>query len=244
MKKVIEMEQKKTETQNEEKTITSTVEIQETKPHIANPKAMLLYKLAKARNMLKNSGMKKSGKNNFQNFEYFELADMLPPIDAIFEELLLGADFEMTPTESILTIMDLETGYELIKTMDIPKVEPFKIKNGNKIPLPPEEVIKTKGKLQTYSERYLWIRTMHISEADPIDLESGKKENKTSRKQQITVPKTGKLKLKEAELYLQQQGAETIEEKRSQINQLKKENRLNEAVFNKMMSDLDKEAKQ
>lgn len=241
------MENQKTEQNvNEEEIIIQEETVEETpKPQIANEKAQLFYKLAKARNLLKQSGMKKSGKNSFQHFEYFELADMLPPIDAIFEKLLLGADFEMTSKESVLTIMDLETGYELIKRMDIPKIDPFKVnKEGSKTILPPEEIIKIEGKLQTYTERYLWIRTMHISEADPIDLESGKTDKKTKKTQKVSIPSKGELKLKQAQLYLQQQGAETIDEKKSEIETLKENKRINEMVYNKMLSDLNKEAKQ
>ena len=46
-------------------------------------------KLAKARKMLKNKGLKMSGKNTYSNYEYFELADFIPEITNIEDELKL-----------------------------------------------------------------------------------------------------------------------------------------------------------
>lgn len=205
---------------------------------IANERQLLLYKLAKARIMLRQCPLEKTGHNSFQNFDYFELRDIMPSIDSILLELLVGADFELGKRRATLTISDMETGYEIVKSMDVPPIQVAK----------PDDYIKTKGKLQTYCQRYLWIRVLHITEPDMIDAESGSsKPKKTTAKKsakKVTIPAQGALKLKEVLAYIDQEGANTVDEKRKVVESLKLNKRINQAVFNKVMSDLDKEAEQ
>ena len=49
---------------------------------------MTIYqKLQKARIALQNTKLKKSGHNRFAGFKYFELGDILPHINNIFDDL-------------------------------------------------------------------------------------------------------------------------------------------------------------
>ena len=49
---------------------------------------MSVYKkLQQARLKLQSTALKKSGKNKFAGFEYFELGDFLPTIQTIFNEV-------------------------------------------------------------------------------------------------------------------------------------------------------------
>ena len=49
-------------------------------------KLNIYQKIQKARVELQNSKLKKSGKNDFSKYEYFELGDFLPNINKICDE--------------------------------------------------------------------------------------------------------------------------------------------------------------
>ena len=50
-------------------------------------------KLQQARVQLQNSKLKKSGKNAYAGFSYFELADFIPTVNNIFNDLKLFSNF-------------------------------------------------------------------------------------------------------------------------------------------------------
>jgi hypothetical protein len=57
---------------------------------------MNLYtKLQKARIALQNTKLKKSGHNKFAGFKYFELGDLIPHINNIFDDLGLFSAFNI-----------------------------------------------------------------------------------------------------------------------------------------------------
>ena len=63
-------------------------------------------KLSKARLLLQQKKLKKSGKNKFSGFDYFELSDFLPSINEIFNEVGLCSQFYIQEKNSI----DEDTG--------------------------------------------------------------------------------------------------------------------------------------
>ena len=65
-------------------------------------------KLQIARLLLQDKPLKKSGKNKFANYEYFELQDFLPTVQAIFGDTGLSAVFRCGSDMASLTIYDVE----------------------------------------------------------------------------------------------------------------------------------------
>jgi hypothetical protein len=114
-------------------------------------------KLATARVKLGQLKLKKSGKNAFAKFEYFELADFLPMINTINSELGLCTQFSMNETEATLKVIDTESD-EVIE-FRIPKVSA-------QMKADPIQIL---GGTITYLRRYLFLIAYEISENDSVD---------------------------------------------------------------------------
>ena len=65
-------------------------------------------KLQTARLKLQSTSLKKSGKNKFAGFEYFELADFLPTIQKTFDEVGLCGTVSFGTSLATLTIVDMD----------------------------------------------------------------------------------------------------------------------------------------
>ena len=134
----------------------------------------VLQKLSEARVLLQNKDIKKSGKNNYSNFNYFQLDDFLPHINQIFHDLGLSSHFYISSNElgimtAVLNIYNSEEPNEVI-TFQSP-VEDTGIKGASPI--------QALGGQHTYMRRYLWLEAMEITEADTVDsLGPDKKEEK------------------------------------------------------------------
>lgn len=118
-------------------------------------------KLQKARKLLNDCDIQKSGKNAFgTGFKYFELKDFMPKVNEIFVELgLLGATDFSGETMATLTIYDTdEPATELV--FSCPKAEAG-LRQGTPI--------QNVGAMQQYIRRYLWVQAMEITEDDQID---------------------------------------------------------------------------
>lgn len=143
-------------------------------------------KLSKARLLLQQKKLKKSGKNKFSGFDYFELSDFLPSINEIFNEVGLCSQFYIQEKNSI----DEDTGET--GTNETAKLFILNVENPNECILfssPVEKAemkgatpIQMLGAKHTYMRRYLWLIAMEICENDEIDATSGK-EPETAPKQ-------------------------------------------------------------
>lgn len=131
----------------------------------------IYQKLQKARRVLGEMKLKKTGKNTYSNFTYYELSDFLPAINKINEEIGLMTFFEIKKDES-----GSETAFLDIINSDIPTevvtfrsetadVEIGKKKDGTG----GAEKIQNIGGKQTYLRRYLMIMAYEISETDEVD---------------------------------------------------------------------------
>lgn len=116
-------------------------------------------KLATARVMLQNSGIKKTGYNSYSKYDYFQLTDFLPEINRIFAELGLMSKFTMTETGADLTVINTDNADERV-IFYAPSAEAG-IKGAS--------AIQQLGGVITYMRRYLWLMAMEITEADAID---------------------------------------------------------------------------
>ena len=122
-------------------------------------------KLQAARVELQNKKLKKSGKNKFAGFDYFELADIIPSINQIFYENKIFSQFCINEGLASLTIINAEKPEECI-TFTTPIAE-LELKGCN--------AIQALGGVNTYCRRYLYLNALEIVEADLFDAEAGKK---------------------------------------------------------------------
>lgn len=123
-------------------------------------------KLQAARVELQNKKLKKSGKNKFAGFEYFELSDFLPAINEIFNNLKLFSRFLINDKQATLEIINAEKTDETV-LFSMPTAE-LELKGCNKL--------QALGGVNTYMRRYLYLNALEIVEADLFDAEAGKKE--------------------------------------------------------------------
>jgi hypothetical protein len=121
---------------------------------------MTVYgKLAQARKMLQESGLRKTG--NGYGFNYFELADFLPTTTEIFAQLGLASFTTITTESAKMTIVSAEDGSNVV--FEIPFAN---FKSDDKRAL--QEVQELGGSI-TYMTRYLWVQVMNIVEPDSVD---------------------------------------------------------------------------
>jgi hypothetical protein len=120
-------------------------------------------KLAKARKMLQESGLKKTGKGH--NFIYFELADFLPTVNKIFDELQIASFTKITLENCELTLVDGEDDSTI--TFEIPYAT---FKSDEKRNL---QAVQERGAEITYLTRYLWVQALNIVEPDTVDRSRG-----------------------------------------------------------------------
>lgn len=132
-------------------------------------KTNVYSKLAKARVILQNANLKKSGKNGYAGFKYFELSDFLPETNRIFEKVGLCSNFFI---ETVLSQENIPTGY--IAHLVIIDSE----NNESKIDfysytaeatMKGATPIQMLGSQHTYLRRYLWLSAMEIVECDEQD---------------------------------------------------------------------------
>jgi len=119
---------------------------------------MSVYKkLQQARLNLVKSPLKKSGKNKFAGYEYFELGDFIPTIHNIFNEVGLCGVVSFGEFAT-LTIHDTDGDGHI--TFSTPMVYAENAKG---------QVIQSLGSTHTYLRRYLWLMAMEIVEHDSVD---------------------------------------------------------------------------
>lgn len=115
-------------------------------------------KLNRARLHLQNSNLTKTGENKFAGYKYFELSDIMPPINQIFSEVGLCGIVTFTSEVALLTIYD--TTSQLSVCITSPMAEAS---------LKGAHAIQNLGAVQTYMRRYLWMTALEISEVDTLD---------------------------------------------------------------------------
>ncbi len=131
----------------------------------------LVYsKLQKARVLLQELPLKKSGFNSFAGFKYFELADFLPSINNIFDDLGLCSVFSISDDVATLRIFDSEFGGVVYFRSPIAEAGAGKA--------PP---IQALGSMHTYLRRYLFLNALEITEHDAVDATIKKDEPRSAK---------------------------------------------------------------
>lgn len=141
---------------------------------------MSVYKkLMDARIALQGKELKKSGHNKFAGYDYFELGDFLPVVQQIFAELGLCGVISYGKEEATLTIIDIETGSEIVIRSPMSEAA-----------LKGCHPVQNLGAVETYTRRYLWVTALEIVEHDALDATTGKGDKKGMLTSTIT-PTTG-----------------------------------------------------
>jgi hypothetical protein len=140
---------------------------------------MSVYKkLMQARIMLQSVKMKKSGHNKFAGYEYFELADFIPDVQRIFNEIGLCGVVSFSKDLASLTITDIDD-----VTQQIVITSPMAT-----AALKGCHEIQNLGAVETYERRYLWVAAMEILEHDALDSSNPKDNEEKTKKQNLKDP--------------------------------------------------------
>jgi hypothetical protein len=123
----------------------------------------IYFKLQKARVMIQNMNLKKSGKNKFSGFTYYELSDFMPVVNNILDELKLTTTFCLEAGTATLTIINCETPEEKI-VVSSPTIQ---------VEMKGCTPIQCLGALHTYMRRYLYMNALEIVENDMLDAQAG-----------------------------------------------------------------------
>lgn len=116
----------------------------------------IFEKLNEARLRFQNAGIKKSGNNKY--FTYYELADILPFINQIANELKFCCVVNFTADMATLDFVDLEGDGKITFTSPMAEV---KLSGG--------QPCQNLGASQTYLKRYLYMNCFEIVESDILD---------------------------------------------------------------------------
>lgn len=123
-------------------------------------------KLQKARKMLQETKLNKSGRNKFSNYDYFELSDFLPRINELFDELGLCSAISFKEDMAILKIFNSENAEEVIE-FNSPMAE---------AELKGCQEIQILGAKHSYMRRYMYLMALEIVENDLLEENTGKQQ--------------------------------------------------------------------
>jgi hypothetical protein len=148
---------------------------------VENIRELNIYgKLAVARSMFLKNGAKKTGTNNYAEFKYFTLEDIIPVKQAIFNEVGLVDLVTFENDRATLALINIDSPEEYIEFMSPLREDESLIKNP----------IQKLGAIETYVRRYLYLLMLDIVEADAIDELAGKEDKPTKVPKKATKPAT------------------------------------------------------
>ena len=115
-------------------------------------------KLMQARVNLLSVDLKKSGRNTFQNYSYFELGDFIPHIQTIFNDVGLCGVVSFNNEYAQLCITDVDDGTVIVITSPMAEAN-----------LKGAHPIQNLGAVLSYQRRYLWMAALELVEGDAVD---------------------------------------------------------------------------
>ena len=125
---------------------------------------MSVYKkLNDARLIVHSQPLKKTGKNTFAGYEYWELSDYLP------QSLIACAEVGLCPIISFdseiatMRLVDIDTSEEIVITSPMGSAA---LKGCHEV--------QNIGAVETYQSRYLWQTAMQIIERDVLEATTGR----------------------------------------------------------------------
>jgi len=127
-------------------------------------------KLMRARAKFHGLELKKTGKNSFAGYSYFELGDFLVPALKVFDEIGLGATISFTQDLASMTIVDLDNPEDRIVLTS--PMGSAALKGCHEV--------QNIGAVETYQRRYLWVAALEIVEHDALDASTGRETPKAA----------------------------------------------------------------
>jgi len=124
-----------------------------------NDGAKIYKKIQRGKRIFLEAGIKPTGRNTFQKYNYLEMKDIEPTILDVCEELQLSTRFVFSATSANLIIRDEEDSREVYYSLPLPEV---KVDDARK-------AMQEIGSIQTYAMRYLYIQAFEIVVTDTID---------------------------------------------------------------------------
>jgi hypothetical protein len=118
----------------------------------------IFEKLIEARLRFQNAGVKKSGNNKFAGYTYYELADILPEINKLANELKFCCVVNFTDEKATLDFCDLEADAKITFTSPMSSAS---LKGCHEV--------QNLGAVETYIKRYLYQNCFEIVENDVLD---------------------------------------------------------------------------
>lgn len=115
-------------------------------------------KLNEARLRFQNANVKKSGQNKFAGYTYYELADILPAINKIAQELKFTCIVNFTKDLATLSFVDCEKNEKIEFTSPMATAS---LKGCHEV--------QNTGASETYLKRYLYQNCFEIVESDMLD---------------------------------------------------------------------------
>ena len=203
-------------------------------------KISLLNKIERVKEELIQLKPKKSGKNNFQKYDYYQLGDFLPTVRSLLKKYGLASELTFSKHKGTLTIFDCETGMYRKWKIDIPDMKQTQ----------PTKDMQTIGALQTYARRYLYLQALEIAEGDPIDAGDFEEPKPVPPKKQTKKPVKPEKKEVEystveevanylKEFYTQHKIELTLKRGENTINKLFKDGKITEELRNKSIKEIE-----
>jgi len=130
-------------------------------------KEMNVYqKIQEVRSELVKLNLKKTGKNTYSNFNYYELGDFLPSLNKLMGEIGLMTRFTMPDPRAVLEVFNaVKPEEKIVFFIPTAEVEIGKTKDGTGGAQP----IQNLGGQITYLRRYLLMIAFEIVESDAVD---------------------------------------------------------------------------
>lgn len=126
-------------------------------------------KLQACRVELQQMNIKKSGKNDFAKYDYYELGDFLPKINELMLGKNLTSNISFTNELATLTIIDTDKPEDTIVFTS--PMSDASLKGCHNV--------QNLGATQSYLRRYLYMNAFEIVEHDALDATTGKEGSKT-----------------------------------------------------------------
>ena len=131
-------------------------------------------KLNLAREKFHASEIKKSGRNNFAGYNYFELGDFVVPALQIFKEVGLTSVIRFEADIATMEIVNNEKPEDRI----------YILSPMSEASLKGCHPVQNLGAVQTYIRRYLWVAALEIVEHDALDATTGSSEPEKPKKRE------------------------------------------------------------
>lgn len=135
-------------------------------------------KLNEARIRFQGANVKKSGKNTYAGYTYYELSEILPVINKLAKELKFACIVNFTKEVATLDFVDIEKPNEKIAFSS-----PMASAN-----LKGCHEVQNTGASETYLKRYLYQNCFEIVEADALDMTMNPNAQQQQPRQQYQQP--------------------------------------------------------